>query len=84
VNTVRNTDEVEIYPNPVSEELIIKSERNNYYSFSISNMMGQILLQQPLYTSPTKVNVRLLPAGLYYITLTGQHGNIVKKVIKTL
>ncbi len=71
---------LEVWPNPVNDELTIKA--SNCASFNISNTIGQVLLQQRLDNTDTKVNVKILPAGLYYLTLKGKSGNMVKKFVK--
>ncbi len=73
---------VEIYPNPSADELAIKIDRDAYGSCSVSNSIGQVYLQQQLNSTQTKVNVKMLPAGLYYITLTGEKGTVVRKFVK--
>ena len=74
--------DVAIYPNPAKDELEIKTEQDAYTSFTITSSIGQVLMQQPLSGSQTKVNVKMLPAGLYYITMKGDNGSVVKKFVK--
>ncbi len=74
--------QVVLYPNPATNELTIKMDREAYNSFSISNSIGQLMLQNSINSSQTKVNVNTLPVGLYYITLRGEHGTKVMKFVK--
>jgi len=73
---------VSVYPNPATSELTIKTTDNTYSSFTITNSMGQIMLQQELNSTQTKVNVKELPAGMYYVNLKGANGNEVRKFVK--
>jgi len=74
---------VEIYPNPVSDVLTIKTDGNNSLrSFTISNSVGEVLLQQQISTVLTDVNVKSLAAGVYYVTLKGEGGVTVRKFVK--
>ena len=74
ITVLNNTHKVEIYPNPTTDELTIKMDKDAYNSCVITNSIGQVLIQQQLNTPLTKVNVKMLPAGLYYITVKGQFG----------
>ncbi len=71
-----------IYPNPTTDELTIKTANGSYSSLTISNSIGQVLLQQAISNTQTKVNVKVLPAGLYYVTIRGENGNSVQKFVK--
>ncbi len=74
VASVNTTRKVEIYPNPTTDELTIKMDDGAYSSFTITNNVGQVLLQQQLNNPTTKVNVKTLPAGMYYVTVKGDNG----------
>lgn len=71
-----------IYPNPANDLLTIKMKETAYSSFSILNSVGQVMLQQPINNNLTNVNIKSLPAGLYYITLVGSNGTETKKFVK--
>lgn len=75
-------DGLQIYPIPVNKELLINSTKGKYTSLIITNTIGQQMLRQPLTPPLTTVDVGELPTGLYYITLSGVEGNVVKKFIK--
>ena len=49
----------------------INSEKGTYTSFSITNMHGEKILEQLIKTKQIDVDVKMLPAGQYYINLTG-------------
>jgi len=82
INTIAAANNIEIYPNPANDELVIIMDKDAYHSFTITNTIGQKLINQLLNTIQTNVDVRLLPAGLYYITFSGDNGNTVRKFIK--
>ena len=81
-NNVKHANNLSIFPNPTTEELIIKMSPNAYASFSITNSIGQEILQQPLTLIQTSVNVSALTPGLYYITFRGDNGTKVQKFVK--
>lgn len=73
---------ISIFPNPANTQLTILMTQNAYTSFSITNSIGQEMIQQPLTTNQTQVNVATLPPGLYYITFRGDNGTSVQKFVK--
>ena len=75
--------EVQLFPNPTTDELTIQMSQNAFNTFTITNSIGQQLIQQPLSGTQSKVNVSMLPAGLYYITFRGDNGTEVRKFVKS-
>ncbi len=82
VKAMVNNPAIQIFPNPTTDELTIKMTQNAYNAFTITNSIGQQLIQQPLTGTETKVNVSVLPSGLYYITFRGDNGTAVRKFVK--
>lgn len=82
VKNVASQMAVKVYPNPANDELTIQTETGAYSAFTISNMMGQQLAQQELFSAQTKVDVKNLPAGMYIISLKGDNGVKVVKFEK--
>ena len=81
VSNVSNENKVELYPNPVIDELVIKTNES-YNSLVIRNGMGQVVEQKEINSTTTRINVKQLPAGLYYINLVGNKGSDVRKFVK--
>ncbi len=75
VNTMSNVTHTNLYPNPVADILTINTDVTVYNSVEISNTIGQIMLQQNITQNETKVNVKSLPAGIYFATLKGEGGS---------
>ncbi len=74
---------VEIFPNPAADELTIQlGDLSAYNVFTITNNLGQQLMQQKIIATQTKVDLLNLPAGVYYITFRGDNGTEVKKFVK--
>ena len=76
------SNKVEVFPNPAYDELTIKMDAGAYTSFSISNNIGQVMIQQKLTAAQTDVNVKALPVGVYYITFKGANGKSTQKFVK--
>ncbi|MCD6011365.1 MAG: repeat containing protein [Flavipsychrobacter sp.] len=71
-----------LYPNPTTNHLTIKTEQNAFSSFTITNSMGQVLMQQAMNSEVTIADVKALPTGLYYVTLKGETGTKTMKFVK--
>ncbi len=82
VATMSNAAEVSIYPNPATNILTINTEGKAYTAITITNTMGQVMVQKQLTSLSTQVNVQPFPAGIYYITIKGEAGVEVKKFEK--
>ena len=70
-----------IYPNPATDELTIKTDEQ-YNSYTISNNLGQQMLQADLQVKETKLSIKSLPSGIYYLSLEGESGTAVRKFVK--
>lgn len=82
VNEVSATaNNIRIYPNPATEELTIKTEQA-YNSYTITNSIGQVMLEQDIKNTESKINIKSLSKGIYYISLKGQGGTEVRKFVK--
>ena len=71
-----NSASIQIYPNPTSDVLNFSLET----VFEIIDLQGKILLKNE--TAVKSVNIGNLPAGVYFIKLTTETGNTVKKIMK--
>ena len=76
--------DVVLYPNPVSGDLILNL--GDYYSadayLTICNSLGDIIMKRTLSGSEHVLDMKALPGGVYFITLTSREGTIVRKIIK--
>ncbi|MBA3830033.1 MAG: T9SS type A sorting domain-containing protein [Taibaiella sp.] len=78
---VSNISAVSVYPNPVHNDLVIKTD-NSYDNLRIINATGQQVMQQPLTAAQTHINVQALTPGIYFIILKGNNGVKVEKMEK--
>ena len=82
LTTITNIEDVVIVPNPATSELTVSTSNNRYNSLTITNNLGQELIQQPITTNQTTVIVNSLPPGIFYITLKGANGIKIEKFAK--
>ncbi|MEM7106556.1 MAG: T9SS type A sorting domain-containing protein, partial [Bacteroidota bacterium] len=84
-------DDISLYPNPVSNQLILELNITNGQVsdplFSIVSMAGQLVHQeaQPIFSgrNTLEFNVSGLPAGLYIISIATENEVVQRKFVKT-
>ena len=75
--------EVEIYPNPVIDEITIEVEDANSWDIEIlDNSMREMRIDVYSTSSKKKLNSSTLPAGIYYLILTKGSQEITKTIVK--
>ena len=82
ISVMSNASLVDVYPNPVNEELTINTGNDSYNNLTITNSLGQTLITKAITSSQSKVDVQSLPTGLYYLTLKGENGIKTQNFIK--
>ena len=76
------TDKVQMYPNPVSNELVIKTTVS-IKEVTITSMLGQSVGTYQLNNGRISINTNDLSSGLYFVTFFGKDGSrLVQKLIK--
>lgn len=70
-----------IYPNPVIDYLYVNNT-DDFEEYRIINMQGRILKQSKLVPFLNEINLDQLPAGIYFISLTGDNELLTSKLIK--
>lgn len=68
-STTINFLDFDIYPNPASDLLTIHVNKSEEMSFTVTNLIGKVLIPTTKYTGATiQLNVSLLESGLYFIS----------------
>ena len=76
INTPKfTTDDILIYPNPATDWLEIRMGMPSNYKAQITDIVGKIIAAFEMSNS-TKIDVRNLPKGLYFISLKDGMSNI--------
>ncbi len=73
-----------VFPNPAADKLNISwpAGSSPYTLYSLSNSRGQLVLQAKFKSgSVHQLDVRMLPAGLYFLRTTRQEGTFVRKIL---
>jgi len=77
-----NDDAVDIYPNPADDNFSIRMTTGAYQHYTIKNLLGQMLVHEPLLGTETSVDIRDMRPGLYLISFSGSAGNVTLRFIK--
>jgi hypothetical protein len=82
IDLTGNDGAVKVYPNPVSDELIIEFKGNNdRFSFNILNSIGQIVFNGNL-TEKTVVQTTDFSPGIYLLKIENRKSFEFKKIVK--
>lgn len=83
INELANI-EVNIYPNPLSNSIIIKCQYSNYYShYTLTDLTGNIVLKDVMYNNAQSIDVKNISRGIYFLKIYFNNNleSVVKKVI---
>ena len=70
-----------IYPNPVRDYLNINIKSQGDAEFQIVDLRGKIVKEGSFFTGSTRVDMSMIPAGLYFIRILSGEKELTKKVI---
>jgi hypothetical protein len=71
---------IRIYPNPFSDELWISREEQDISHFYITDQTGRVVNSGKLTEKISSISVHTLSAGVYYVRLGDEQGNVVKAI----
>ena len=76
--------EVEIYPNPFSDFITIKSEINSQnHSYSVFNILGEEVVSGTVQNNnQSQINLKKLNKGIYFIRVSDGGNFVTRKIIK--
>lgn len=69
-------------PNPTKGEVMLKSNSDEVKSIEIRDVQGRLLFRQQSNLRDTALNLSDFPAGLYYVSSSGDNHRFVSKVLK--
>ena len=81
---VNEQDKIEIYPNPVKNNITISSTANDeIYNLKLLDSLGKVVAQID-HINLTKINLNMnaYPKGIYLLRIESQSGTSIKKLIK--
>lgn len=76
-----NTDDFAMYPNP-SEDVVTIAGLEGTETIHVYNSKGQLLQSRQVTTDKTRLQVRALAKGVYFVSITNENNNtIIKKLL---
>jgi hypothetical protein len=79
VNTLAN--QLQLYPNPVKDELIIDKGQLRIDKVEITDLTGKTVINCQL-SAVNSINVSALPQGIYLVKIETNEGIVTKKFVK--
>jgi hypothetical protein len=79
ISTVNGEVSFDMYPNPASHEVVIKTTTPS--TLSLRNMLGQILISQNIEAEQTRIDLSGYEAGVYLVELRAGDKSVVKKLV---
>jgi hypothetical protein len=78
----KNKHFLNLYPNPASDKMTMRTDMTGHSVISVYNLQGQLLLQQQVQQGKTDIDIRELAKGVYIVRLTGNAGAEAGRFIK--
>jgi hypothetical protein len=72
---------IQVFPNPSSEEIFIVNPTNQKLNLKIINQLGEIVMDGSLLQS-NRINIKSLSVGVYFLSLTNDFVNSTHQLIK--
>lgn len=76
------SNEVELFPNPVQDKLFFSSATCMNGTIQVMNLIGEILLLEPINKSEGSINVSSISAGTYLLFIKSAEHSFVRKFVK--
>lgn len=74
---------VEVFPNPTSDECVVRVQSDEWEALSLSNVQGQVLMRQTFEAgAPAVLRLGSLASGVYVLTISNKQQAIRRKIIK--
>ena len=80
VDDITSEDSIEVYPNPATNVLFVKSSGDSVTKIELFSTIGKRILIQTL--NLTSVAIDPLPKGIYFVKIHTAKGSVTKKIIK--
>jgi hypothetical protein len=74
---------IQVYPNPATNQITIDHlfPVDGKSTYLVTNILGEVLLQEPVTASKQVINMESLYNGIYFVTVKSDQGNSTQKVI---
>lgn len=73
---------IEVYPSPFHDVILLKNTPLLPFGFKVYDLKGTLLSSGCLPAGENSIDLHGLPAGFYFLELTGAETTVIKKIIK--
>jgi hypothetical protein len=80
INTLNNSKEIKLFPNPANNLINLHLPENA--EIMIINMSGKMVLQQNVNIGLNNIDISNLPSGIYFVKMQGKTTNEILKFVK--
>jgi hypothetical protein len=81
INQIRNSYDFTITPNPAKDDIYLRFNQSNKYLIKVFQPSGQLMIAQCAEGTHVKLEIKNLPAGLYFVSVTANITSITKKIM---
>jgi hypothetical protein len=82
IASISKNDGLNVYPNPVKNQLLIESKNGLFNKVAIVNTLGQTIQQNKLVNGINKIQLSGINSGIYYLLISGADQTRSMKIIK--
>lgn len=72
---------LDLYPNPVRDQLNLKVPVGTSYSVKITNLLGSVVYSESLNKETSSINLGNTPRGVYFVTVQSKNEKVTRKII---
>jgi len=73
---------LQIYPNPATDKISLKFQKNQEYNIAIYNVLGEIVIEDKLNEISNEIDVSALLKGIYIVRISNSNFEMSKKFVK--
>jgi len=81
IEEVSDASGVRVYPNPVDDQLFLQTKSAAPFSYSITDLSGELILSGKCGSSSINVPTQALAPGFYVVSLTQNNTTITRKIV---
>ena len=82
-NSIENAgdlkDEVQVFPNPFEDQLIIESSFQGTQNYTLYSILGEHVMSGAIQAGSTNINLSSIPDGLYILRVRDQSLKVIKR-----
>jgi hypothetical protein len=82
INSKGNTSEVNVYPNPFKDDLLLEFNDESKRMINVFNSQGSLIYSTETNSNNIKLDLGSLNSGIYFVQTMDMDGSSVKRIVK--